>query len=90
VPCYRCYFLDSEQHIVDCEVLDQCVSDWEARQIAASMLQQRRQFRGVSVWDRARRVFEQLIAGICVVASDLADMLDAIGVFDGFGVALVS
>lgn len=84
MPCYRCYFLDSDQHIVDCEVLEHCIDDGEARRAATSMLQQRLQFRGVSVWDRARRVFEQLIAGVWVLGSGLDDMLDALGLFDGF------
>jgi hypothetical protein len=82
MPCYRCYFLDSEQHIVAYELLAHCVTDMQAQQAATSLLQQRRECRGVSVWDRARMVFEELVACVWLVGSGLADTLDAIGVFE--------
>jgi len=91
MPCYRCYFLDSEEHIVGYEVLDLCANDSEALEAANSLLHQRLQYRGVSVWDRARKVFEKMIASICLTGlSSLADTLDAIEAFEGAGVLLVS
>jgi len=58
---YRCYFLNDERHIVGVEELSVCENDSEARQMAMTFLNQRSQYCGVAVWDRYRKVFEELI-----------------------------
>ncbi len=87
---YRCYFMDFEDHIVAFEVLDHCVSDTQAQQAAVSMLKERRRYKGVSVWDQARKVFEKLLPGIWLLGASVTDTLDAIGMLNGFGATLVS
>jgi hypothetical protein len=56
---YRCYFLNSERHIVGVHELPECRSDDEARRIALTMLIQGNHG-GVAVWERDRKVYEAM------------------------------
>jgi hypothetical protein len=59
---YRCYFLNAARHIVGVENISECTDDAEARTRAITFLPQRPQYRGVAVWERSRKVFEELIS----------------------------
>jgi hypothetical protein len=59
---YRCYFLNDQRHIVGVEELGGCADDNEARKIAMTLLNDRPHYSGVAVWERSRKVFEELIA----------------------------
>ena len=59
---YRCYLLNAERHIVGVEAITECKDDAVARKIAITMLIERSQYSGVAVWDRSRKVFEEMMA----------------------------
>jgi hypothetical protein len=61
LPDYRCYFLNAGRHIVGVESITECDDDAEARKIAMTLLQERPQYNGIAVWDRSRKVFEEMI-----------------------------
>jgi hypothetical protein len=52
---YRCYLLDAQSHIASAEVIE-CSDDAAAKSRAREILAEKPRFRGVEVWDRARRV----------------------------------
>lgn len=62
MPDYRCYFLNAERHIVGVEELHHCGNDTEARHAAMTLLNQRPHYCGVAVWERSRKVFEELVS----------------------------
>jgi hypothetical protein len=54
--------LNDHRHIVGVEQLAGCPDDNEARKIAMTLLNDRPHYSGVAVWERSRKVFEELIA----------------------------
>jgi hypothetical protein len=61
---YRCYFLNDQRHIVGFEAITECEDDTAARRIAITLLNRRPQYSGVAVWERSRKVFEELLSKV--------------------------
>jgi hypothetical protein len=59
---YRCYFLNAARHIVGVENITGCTNDAKARTRAITLWQARSQYGGVAVWERSRKVVEELIS----------------------------
>jgi hypothetical protein len=57
---YRCFFLDAKAHIVGVEAMTDCANDGEARTRTLALLKARPEYAGIAVWERARKVFEEL------------------------------
>ena len=55
MPSYRCYILDSEEHILQAHDLD-CESDADAASSAEALLSHDPYHRSVEVWKSTRRV----------------------------------
>src|SRR5438477_4438472 len=56
VHIFRCYFLNADEHIEACEVIE-VASLGEGIDRALAMLKARPQHRNVELWDGARRVY---------------------------------
>ncbi len=54
---YRCYILDSDDHIVQAHDLD-CDTDSQAKETAAGLLARDPYYRSAEVWNAARRVLK--------------------------------
>jgi hypothetical protein len=55
MPSYRCYFLDSADHVAATEFIA-CATDTQA-QVRADGLLAACGYPGIEVWDRGRRVY---------------------------------
>jgi hypothetical protein len=60
MPAYECYLLDCRNEIAALELIH-CPYDIDARHSADDLLVHRPEFHGVEVWDRARRVYVNLV-----------------------------
>lgn len=57
---YRCYFLNADGYIVDFQELTKCRDDVAVRLRAIALLDERPQYKGVTVWERSRKIFEKI------------------------------
>ncbi|HEY3919567.1 MAG TPA: hypothetical protein VGL83_17395 [Stellaceae bacterium] len=57
MPKYIGYFVNAAGHIVDFVRLS-CASDGEAQVQAVALLDERRQYAGILVWDGTRQILE--------------------------------
>jgi hypothetical protein len=53
---------EDRRHIIGVEAITGCTDGTAARRIALTLLNERPQYSGVSVWDRSGKVFEELIS----------------------------
>jgi hypothetical protein len=67
VPSYRCYYLDSNDHVVGFDLIG-CASDSLARD-RADILLANSALPGIEVWDRDRVVYRARKTGDSIVRS---------------------